>query len=110
MIIYISGKMTGLPDLGRGAFEKAEELLRGLGYKVISPAWLKDDLPQSAYLPICMAMLDQADAVALLPGWESSDGAKIERKYALYQKKPVYLLAALEETAKTPIIGKVMGE
>lgn len=82
----------------------------GLGYKVISPAWLKDDLPQSAYLPICMAMLDQADAVALLPGWESSGGAKIERDYALYQKKPVYLLAALEETAKTPIIGKVMGE
>lgn len=27
MRIYISGKMTGLPDLGRGAFEKAEELL-----------------------------------------------------------------------------------
>lgn len=97
MIVYIAGKMSGLPDCGWVAFSQAESKLTGLGYTVISPAWLRNGLPKKAYLPICMAMIDQADALAMLPGWEDSPGAKIEKAYAEYNEKPVYMLEKLLE-------------
>ena len=35
--IYISGPMTGLPDLNRDAFETAENFLRLWGFEPINP-------------------------------------------------------------------------
>ena len=37
MRIYISGKMTGLPDLNRTAFDAAEKRLTAQGHFVINP-------------------------------------------------------------------------
>lgn len=85
MLIYLSGPMTGLPDLGREAFNRAEQRLRAAGHKVLNPACLPTDLPRAAYLPICLAMLEQADAIYLLDGWEDSVGAEIEWEFAKYQ-------------------------
>lgn len=95
MIVYIAGPMTGLPDHGRVAFDRAESKLTGLGYTVISPAWLSDGLPRRCYLPICMSMIDQSEGLVLLPGWEQSGGARIERAYAEYNGKPVWMLEEL---------------
>lgn len=44
MIIYISGKMTGLEDLGRAAFERVERELRAAGHIVLNPAALPEGL------------------------------------------------------------------
>ena len=77
-VIYIAGPMRGLPDLGRRAFMEAEEALRADGWTPINPARLPEDLPQECYMPICLAMLDQAETIGLLPGWENSAGAQIE--------------------------------
>ena len=33
---------------------------------------------------ICMAMIDSADIVALLDGWELSQGARLEAEYCRY--------------------------
>lgn len=90
MIVYIAGKMTGLPDLGRAAFMAAEEHIANLGHIVLNPARLPEGMPKERYMPICLAMLEQADAIFLLDGWEDSDGANIELAYANYQDKAVW--------------------
>lgn len=90
IIIYIAGKMTGLPDLGREKFNAAEKWLRELGYNVLNPACLPVGLPSKCYMPICLAMLEQADGILLLDGWEDSPGAQIEKAYADYQGKDIF--------------------
>ena len=93
MKIYISGKMTGLPDLGRRHFENTEEALRSCGHVVLNPAVLPAGMAHGDYMPICLAMLDAADAVYMLHNWRESDGARLERAYAAYRGKRV-----IEET------------
>ena len=94
-VAYIAGKMTGLPDKGRASFMAAEQLLTGKGYTVLNPARLPDDMPPERYMPICMAMIDQADELVLLGSWLASPGAQLEREYAAYQRKPVRELKEL---------------
>ena len=95
MIVYIAGKMTGLPDKGRSAFMKAEEVLSGKGYIVLNPSVLPDGMEPDQYMPICMAMLEQADAIVLLDGWEDSMGASLEHAYAAYQGKTVLTMTGV---------------
>ena len=95
MIVYIAGPMTGLEDNNKPAFWEAEDVLGRLGYKCLNPASLPDGLDAEKYMPICLAMLDAADAVALLDGWERSKGAAIEEAYARYQGKRVVTVAWL---------------
>ncbi len=79
--------MAGLPDHNRAEFMRAEEDLMGEGWIVLNPARLPDGLPEEAYMPICLAMLQAAEAVCLLHGYEDSRGAQIEYRYACYQEK-----------------------
>ena len=88
--IYIAGKMRGKKDLGRGDFNAAESYLDWKGWTVINPACLPIGLKDDRYMPICLAMLDAADAVCLLQDWEESEGARIECMYAQMQGKNVY--------------------
>lgn len=87
--IYIAGRISG-NEKYREQFYEAEERLREQGFLTINPACLPDDLPAEKYMPICLAMVQAADAVYMLDGWERSAGAQIERSYALYQKKKIY--------------------
>lgn len=95
MVVYIAGKMTGLPDLGRPKFQAAAKKLRDDGFVVLNPAELPDGMPGDRYMPICLAMVGVADAVYLLRGWRDSPGATLERNYALYQGK---IIVEEEET------------
>lgn len=88
--VYIAGKMNGLPDKGVAAFAAAEKALKDCGLVVLNPAVLPNGLPGNSYMPICLGMVDAADALVLLPGWEDSPGARLEKAYAEYQHKPVY--------------------
>ena len=90
MIIYIAGKMAGLPDKGREHFNRAEERLLAEGHIVLNPARLPDGMPQEKYMPICLAMLQVADAIYLLDNWKDSPGARLEYNYALYQGKDAW--------------------
>lgn len=77
--IYISGPMTGLPNLNFPAFHAEAARLREFGYYVINPAEINRE---GAEWQTCLradlrAMLD-CDTLALLPGWSKSQGAHLE--------------------------------
>lgn len=82
--IYISGPMTGLPELNCPAFHAAEKKLLALGYNVINPA--KNKLPGnpswSDFMDKSIYQVFKSDAVGCLPGWEKSKGARIEVEIA----------------------------
>lgn len=100
MIFYIAGPMSGLPGFNREAFMEAARLIRQKGHEVINPALLPATLPDSRYMPICTAMIDAADAVYMLEGWQQSLGARTERLYAKRQGKAVMLQLPGEEERK----------
>lgn len=86
MKVYIAGKITGAPDY-KIRFAAAQQELEGRGHKVLNPAVLPSGLLPADYMRICFSMIDCADAVAFLPGWELSAGANLERDYCLYTDK-----------------------
>ncbi|WP_053958368.1 DUF4406 domain-containing protein [Sulfobacillus thermosulfidooxidans] len=81
MILYLSGPMSGLPDFNYPAFHAMASQLRTRGYVVINPAesgtppgweyadYLRHDLVQ---------LVEHAEGVALLPGWRTSRGSRVE--------------------------------
>ena len=89
-IVYLAGPMNGVADYNRPAFNEAEKALKAQGYIVINPAMLPTKLPYDSYMPICLALMNAADTVCMLPGWKYSPGAKLEYRYAEYHGKPIY--------------------
>lgn len=80
--IYIAGPMSGLLNENRPEFHAYAQLVREYGNVALNPATLPPGLTQDQYMDICLAMVRSADEVHLLPGWEHSDGAKVEYHYA----------------------------
>ncbi len=84
MKIYIAGPMSGLPDFNYPVFHAAASGLRKLGHAVENPA--ENPTPAcgswEGYMRMAIAQLVKCDAVALLPGWESSKGASLEHRLA----------------------------
>lgn len=90
MIVYIAGPMRGLPEFNFPAFDKAAELLESYGHSVLNPAQMDRDVgfdPSSSqvsseFLRDAMrrdlTAICGADALAMLPGWERSAGARVE--------------------------------
>lgn len=89
--LYIAGPMTGIPDYNRPAFNRAAQALAHVGFEVINPAELDlgPDATWLAYMRAALCNLSLADGVALLPGWEHSRGARIERNAAFDLGLPV---------------------
>ena len=88
MKIYIAGKITGDSNYQQ-KFMNARQDLEKRGYIVISPAVLPEGMTPGDYMKICFAMIDVADAVAFLPDWKDSAGARLEMEYCKYIGKEI---------------------
>ena len=82
--IYLSGPMTGFPDLNFPAFNNVAALLRAAGHQIINPAQLDHTSSEWAdCLRLDIIHLMSCDGLATLPGWQSSKGARLEVHIAL---------------------------
>ncbi|MBN5514128.1 DUF4406 domain-containing protein [Pseudomonas paraeruginosa] len=83
--VYLAGPMTGLPDFNYPAFNAEEKRIRALGYFVENPAvnMIYRGSPWETYMRDGIKRLMDCDILALLPGWERSRGANIERNLAI---------------------------
>ncbi len=99
--IYIAGPMSGLPDYNRPAFYEAAEAFTEGGWTVFNPA--ENDVMLFGSHELCEAAINEnrnaalrvmlgsdlkwickkADAIAMLPGWENSKGARTEHALAV---------------------------
>lgn len=89
MRIYISGAMSSCINTYRHKFARVQKMLEDNGHIVINPAILPIGLDSERYMPICLSMIDGADAIYLFNNWEQSKGALLEKAYAEYQGKEV---------------------
>ena len=87
MNIYISGPMTGYDNFNFPAFFSAEEHLRKAEHNPINPARLPMGLSYQEYIDTDLEIIAiMADALLMLPGWQRSKGANLERELALKLK------------------------
>lgn len=86
VLVYISGKITGLSrDTYLAKFKTAEQLLFSMGHTPVNPAAVNDRLPvvpYSAYIEMSITMLRQCNAIYMLADWTESQGAAMELKIA----------------------------
>lgn len=83
MKVYIAGPMTGLPHFNRPAFQQAAINLSFEKHVPLNPAILPDGLTEADYMTIGLTMLQRAEAIYLLTGWQFSAGARAEHALAL---------------------------
>lgn len=89
MLVYISGAITSDPNY-KEKFADAEKKLHKLGYKVLNPCMIYEELDYEQHMHIDFAMIDVCDVVYLLEDWETSTGAIRERYHAIEKNKIVY--------------------
>ncbi len=99
MKLYLAGPMRGLPYYNYPAFHAGARRLREVGHEVFDPADLTYEWDEAGSRKAMGEELAwicaEADALALLPGWERSLGAKAEMATAEALGLPVYLIGEL---------------
>jgi hypothetical protein len=86
--LFLSGPMSGVPEYNVPMFDDATIHLRQLGFHVISPVelfknkfgeyWLKQSRKTYLYAAYAVLMDPHTTGIALIPGWEYSDGSYAE--------------------------------
>jgi hypothetical protein len=92
MKLYLCGKMTGVPEYNFPAFHKAAANLRSAGHEVLNPAEIDGGdttKPWEYYMRKDLLMLLLVEAIAVLPGWETSRGANLEVTVGRALKLPI---------------------
>lgn len=86
-VVYLAGPITGIEHYW-AQFEDADDTLTSLGCVVLNPARLPQGMERADYMRLCLQMIDTADVVLLLDGWDRSDGATLEHDFCRYIGKP----------------------
>ena len=90
IIVYLSGKMTGLEESEyKENFRNAEMFYRACGYEVVNPCNLSDivlkrkpDAIYEDFMAEDLRALRSCTHIAMLEGWENSPGARREKAEA----------------------------
>ena len=83
-IVYLSGKISGKENYKQD-FSEAERFLSLRGYVVINPSQLdliSKDLTYEQYMQICYRLVDIADIIFMVSGWQNSKEANAQLTYA----------------------------
>ena len=82
---YISGPISDMPDGNIKAFKEVANILLAQGIECVNPHCLRHDHDKSwsSYMRVDIKALMDCYRIIMLPGWEKSRGAKIERDLAL---------------------------
>lgn len=91
-LVFISGGISKNPNF-RKDFRRGEKKLRAAGFNVINPVTMiaSVELPtHEDYMDISLAWLDKAQAIYMLCGWSTSEGANIEYNHAKVKGIPVF--------------------
>lgn len=91
-MVYLAGKISGVPDYFE-KFAAAANKLRLEGHSIYNPAAANlESLPLPQIMAHNLAQLCEVEAIALMPCWRGSDGAKIEWSLAKYLGKTIIYL------------------
>ena len=113
--IYIAGPMTGIPDYNRPAFYSTAEAFEEGGWETFNPA--ENDVRLFGSHEACNEAIEkdreqalrvmlgsdlewicaEADAIAMLPGWEKSYGARAEHATAVALGLQIIYIADVTE-------------
>lgn len=133
MKVYLSGPMRGIKDFNFPAFMAAAEYLRSQGHVVFNPAekdlerdkkedraptWQSEDGDikaaeaagfdrRAAITDDLMWVINEAEAIALLPGWFSSKGANAELWTARFLDLPEWHLTEFDLMGRTGVNRRV---
>ena len=105
---YLAGPMRGIEEYNFPAFRKQTAWLRGLGWKVFSPAE-RDEMDSTIdhtldvagwqgsrgldyFMAYDLKAVCEMDCVICLPGWEHSQGARLETVTAVEINHPVFVI------------------
>lgn len=92
--IYISGPITGTDDYME-RFAYAEKVLTERGNMVYNPAKVNAGMPEGTtyeeYMTVALTLLNMADTIYMLKGWEDSRGANREYGFAKGQSMEIIL-------------------
>lgn len=82
---YVAGRITGLPRAHvKEKFNMISRQLTDQGYRVVKPAAVTDDSkPWDDAVRDDIKTMLECDEVHLLPDWQESRGAQLERDIAL---------------------------
>jgi hypothetical protein len=87
--VYISGPMTGIPNLNFPQFEAAENVVKCALLECFNPIHipapltaLKGDALWRYYMHHCVRAIPDCDAMLMLPNWQNSKGAVWEHRIA----------------------------
>lgn len=92
--VYISGPMSGYVGHNYQSFHNAAVIARESGWEVESPAeaGVVEGWEWHEYMQRDLDMLHRSHAIALLPGWEGSEGACIELIAAIRMGLDVHVM------------------
>ncbi len=82
---YVTGKITGLPKTDvKEKFNYISNQLKGMGYQVVNPSAVADDSHSwDEAVRNDIKLMLECDEVHMLPDWQDSRGAQLERDIAL---------------------------
>lgn len=107
MKIYIAGPITGTEDYIE-RFIAANTAIIRKGHEAVNPVFINRVIPTVGetaisyghIMNICKALLGACDAIYLMPGWQRSNGARIEHAEAINRGLKFYAsIDAIPETA-----------